>query len=66
MTEVEGMSVVVEAFAAGVVKTSAMDVGGERKSGVDKVAFEREGVWKPVHAPGLCDGVFNDSCEGEI
>ena len=58
---VEGMRVVVDTFVVWVVKTSAMDVGGERKSGLEKVAFEIDGAWKPVHAPAPLDG---DSCEG--
>ena len=46
---VEGMSVIVGAYSARVVKTWAMDVGGESKSGVEKGVFEGEGVWRPVH-----------------
>ena len=64
MTGVAGMGVIVEAYPARVMKTWAMDVGGERKSGVD-LRERVSGNWQCMR-PGICNGVCKGGCESEI
>ena len=57
MTGVAGMGVIVEAYSARVVKSWAMDVGGERKSGVD-LRERVSGNWQCMR-PEICNGICN-------